>query len=154
MRAGRTSCKLSECLGIFKSKERGDYMSDFHQSNSFFNEIPLFFKIFGGLLITIVFGTFAYVIIKGVSTWGANNAAEVTRKRCKVTDKRTEVWGGSGDSSANTNYYITFEFEDQTRIELHIKANEFGLISIGDQGELTYQGTRFKEFNRMVANQM
>lgn len=130
-------------------------MSNFHQSNSFFdfmNEIPLFFKIFGGLLFVIVFGTFAYVIIKGLSTWTANNGAEVTSKRCKVTDKRTEVWGGSGDSSANTNYYITFEFEDHTRIELHIKDKDFGLISIGDQGELTYQGTRFKQFNRMVVN--
>jgi hypothetical protein len=122
-------------------------MTNFTEPNSFlsfFHELPLVFKFFGGLVI----GGFAYVIIKGLATWISNNASEVTQKRCKVVDKRTEVWGGSGDSSANTNYYITFELEDSSRIELHVKDKYFGLITIGDIGELIYQGTRFKEFNR------
>lgn len=125
--------------------------SNFGQPNGFFDalgEIPVFFKIFGGLVFTLVFGGFLYIIIRGLTMWISNNAAELARRTCKVIDKRTEVWGGSGDSSANTNYYITFEFEDRTRIELYVRPQQFGLITIGDAGELTYQGKRFKQFNR------
>ncbi|RUS45436.1 DUF2500 domain-containing protein [Cohnella sp. AR92] len=125
--------------------------SNFGQSNGFFDlldDIPVFFKIFGGLVFALVFGGFLYIIIRGLTMWISNNAAELARRTCKVIDKRTEVWGGSGDSSANTNYYITFEFEDRTRIELYVRPQQFGLITIGDTGDLTYQGKRFKQFNR------
>jgi len=115
-----------------------------------FSDIPLFFKLFGGIVVTLVVGTFLFVIVKGLSTWTSNNSAQLLKRKCTVVDKRTEVWGGSGDSSANTNYFITFEFEDNSRTELYVKANQFGLIVVGDQGELTYQGTRFKEFVRLV----
>lgn len=131
-------------------------MTNFGESNddflTIFYEMPLFFKLFGGLVFIIVMGGFAYVIIRGLFMWLSNNAAEVTQKKCKVIDKRTEVWGGSGDSSANTNYYITFELEDSSRIELYVKDKYFGIITIGDTGELTYQGTRFKEFKRTIVN--
>ncbi|NIK78934.1 hypothetical protein FHS15_004080 [Paenibacillus castaneae] len=128
-------------------------MNYFDESPGFLDflaEVPLFFKLFGGALILLVVSVFAYVIIKGFKSWFSNNAAELVRKSARVVDKRTEVWGGSGDSSANTNYFITFEFNDHTRIELHVAANHFGLIVVGDDGELTYQGTRFKGFTRLT----
>ncbi|WP_083180331.1 DUF2500 domain-containing protein [Paenibacillus yonginensis] len=130
-------------------------MNHFGEPNSFFDffqEIPLFARIFIGLLFFIVIGGFVFIIIKGLSTWISNNASAIVQKKCNVIDKRTEVWGGSGDSSTSTNYYITFEFEDHTRIYLRDK--DFGLISIGDQGELRYQGTRFKEFIRSQQNSL
>lgn len=34
-----------------------------------------------------------------------------------AVSKRTEVWGGSGDMAAKTNYYVTFELEDGSRRE-------------------------------------
>ncbi|GIP27213.1 hypothetical protein J23TS9_23430 [Paenibacillus sp. J23TS9] len=115
----------------------------------FISELPLFFKLFGGVLVTFVVVIFLVVIIKGLKTWTSNNNSEVLRRRCKVVDKRTEVWGGSGESSASTNYYITFEFEDNSRKELYVKDNQFGMIVVGDIGELTFQGSRFKEFSRI-----
>ncbi|WP_136604849.1 DUF2500 domain-containing protein [Paenibacillus dokdonensis] len=115
----------------------------------FISGVPLFFKLFGGLIFTFVVVTFLVVIIKGLKTWTSNNNSEVVRRRCKVVDKRTEVWGGSGESSASTNYYITFEFEDNSRKELYVKDNQFGMIVVGDIGELTFQGSRFKEFSRI-----
>lgn len=83
-----------------------------------------------------------------MSLWISNHAADVHHKKCSVRDKRTEAWGDSGESSTKTNYYITFEFEDQSCVELYVEANTYGIISIGDQGDLIYQGTRFKQFNR------
>ncbi|MCL6603684.1 MAG: DUF2500 domain-containing protein [Paenibacillus sp.] len=129
-------------------------MHNYSEPDGFFgfiSEMPLFFQLFGGFVFTIVFGSIFYAIIKGLKTSISNNAAAVIKQRCKIVDKRSEVWGGSGDSSASTNYYITFEFEDSSRVELHVKSNYFGLITVGDQGELTYQGTRFKEFTRQLS---
>lgn len=116
----------------------------------FLSETPLFFKLFGGFVLLAVVGTFLFIIIKGISTWTSNNNAEVLKRNCRIVDKRTEVWGGSGDSSSTTDYFITFEFEDHTRKELEVKANQFGLLVTGDTGELTYQGTRFLDFTRRI----
>ncbi|MNW37425.1 hypothetical protein D3C74_144670 [compost metagenome] len=117
----------------------------------FISEVPLFFIILGVLLILFVLGVLIYITIKSLYIWMSNNAAEIVQKSCKVVDKRTEIWGGGDDSSTNTNYYITFEFEDDSsRIELYVKYNHYGLISVGDRGMLTYQGTRFKDFHRRI----
>ncbi|CAI6086210.1 DUF2500 domain-containing protein [Cohnella sp. JJ-181] len=112
------------------------------------NQMPPFFKVFGGLILILVVGMFLYAIIRAASTWTTNQASDVITSAATVLDKRTEVWGGSGDSSSSTNYYVTFELADGTRIELQVRGDRFGLIVVGDQGQLTYQGTRFKEFNR------
>ena len=120
------------------------------EPNGFIHEMPLFFKIFGGLILVLVVGVFVFILIRGLSTWTSNNNSEQITKRCRIVDKRTEVWGGSGDSGASTNYFITFEFEDNTRKELHVKGKDFGLFVVGDKGDLTYQGTRFLEFTRLI----
>ncbi|MFD1775121.1 DUF2500 domain-containing protein [Paenibacillus rhizophilus] len=46
--------------------------------------------------------------------------------------------------------YVTYEFQNGARIELEVPDNMYGLVVEGDRGELTYQGTRFKGFNRAV----
>lgn len=116
----------------------------------FLNEMPTFFKIFGGILLVIVIGVFAYIIINGLRIWTVNNNSEVLERKSKIVDKRTEVSGGAGDSSASTNYYTTFEFEDGSRKELYVNSKNFSLMVVGDIGQLIYQGTRFKEFNRQT----
>lgn len=121
-------------------------MNGYPGNGGLINEMPAFFKLFGGLIVILVVGTFLYVIIRGFSTWTTNNAADVITSPATVLDKRTEVWGGSGDTSSSTNYYVTFELANSTRIELPVRSDKFGLIVVGDHGQLTYQGTRFKEF--------
>ncbi|MDG0809532.1 DUF2500 domain-containing protein [Cohnella rhizosphaerae] len=112
------------------------------------NEMPPFFKLFGGFIFILVVAIFLYAIIRGFSTWTTNNASDVITSPATVLDKRTEVWGGSEDAGSSTNYYVTFELASRTRIELQVRGDRFGLIVVGDHGQLTYQGTRFKEFNR------
>lgn len=114
----------------------------------FLSEIPLFFKLFGGFVFLIVVGGIASVFIRGISQYVANNAANPVEKPARVVTKRTEVWGGSGEMSANTNYYVTFEFHDGARIELTVKGAEYGLLVEGDSGVLSHQGTRYKGFRR------
>ena len=46
-----------------------------------------------------------------------------------------------------TNYYLTFEWNGQRR-EFHVKDHEYGLLTEGDKGILTFQGTRMLSFER------
>lgn len=112
---------------------------------SFIHEMPLFFKLFA----LFILGVFVFIIYKSVRSWIANNASPLIKASTKAVTKRTEVWGGSGESSAHTSYYVTFEFEDGGRLELQVRGQDFGLIVEGDRGELLYQGTRFKSFDRV-----
>lgn len=114
----------------------------------FFAEMPLFFKIFGGGILLVIVCAIGYTIVKGVTTWSSNNAAELRELHARILDKRTKVWGGSGDSSAKTDYFITFELQSGERVELQVKDTEYGLLTAGDEGMLTYQGTRYRGFVR------
>ncbi|CDN44265.1 DUF2500 domain-containing protein [Paenibacillus sp. P22] len=102
------------------------------------------------IVLVLLIGSFVFVLVigKGVFAWGSDNAAEMITISCKVVDKRTKVSGGSGDFSAGTAYYAAFEFVDGSLVELRMPADEFGLPVAGDVGELTYQGTRYKGFER------
>ncbi|KEQ24095.1 DUF2500 domain-containing protein [Paenibacillus tyrfis] len=110
---------------------------------------PPFFIFFFVLILVLIVGTVLYGIFYSVSVWSANNASERLTVPCRVVAKRTQVSGGSGDSSAFTKYFATFEFEDGGRVELPLKGPQYGLLVEGDFGELTYQGTRFIDFVRM-----
>lgn len=126
-----------------------DSFNNFDQRSlfeSFIYEMPLFFKIFALLII----GIFVFVILKMIRVWMTNNASPLISASCTVVTKRSEVWGGSGDSSASTSYYVTFQFDDGTRLELQVINRDYGMIVEGDRGELLYQGTRFKEFKRFA----
>lgn len=110
----------------------------------FFQDMPLFFKIFAFIII----GFIAYAIIKSLKIWMSNNESPLITIRCVAVTKRTSVRGGAGNSSASTSYYVTFQFDDGERLELQVRDRDYGLIVEGDCGELTYQGTRFKDFDR------
>ena len=51
-------------------------------------------------------------------------------------------------SSSSTYYYVTFEVESGDRLEYQVSGEEYGLLVEGDQGKLTFQGTRYKGFVR------
>lgn len=123
-----------------------DYSHFGHKSifQDFIQEMPLFFK----LMFLLVVSFFIFIIVKSVGIWRSNNASPLVSAYASVIAKRSEVWGGSGDSSANTSYFTTFEFQDGGRLELQVHGGDFGLMVEGDEGELIYQGTRFKSFAR------
>ncbi|WP_246187977.1 DUF2500 domain-containing protein [Paenibacillus tengchongensis] len=129
-------------------------MSDWSQAASFSNPSPFGsfgggIQFFGTLIILAVIGIFAYGIIKGLTQWSRNNASPLVTVNCVVVGRRTEVWGGRGETSAKTSYYITFETGEGERLELELSGSDYGVIVEGDQGRLSYQGTRFKGFQRM-----
>ncbi|KRE57703.1 hypothetical protein ASL11_31640 [Paenibacillus sp. Soil750] len=100
------------------------------------------------LIPLLIIGMIIFAVISGINTWARNNASPVLRRDAIVITKRTKVWGGSEDSSASTSYFVTFEFDDRSRLELQLSGSEYGLIAEGDRGKLTNQGTRFNAFQR------
>lgn len=114
-----------------------------------FNMFSMFSILFPIIFLTI-FGIIIYTIIKGIGQWSSNNKQPVISVVARVVAKRNHTWGGSNNSSSSTSYYITFEVESGDRMELHVSAKEFGMIAEGDIGKLTFQGTRYHSFERVI----
>ncbi|MCG3089758.1 DUF2500 domain-containing protein [Sporosarcina sp. MB25] len=103
---------------------------------------------FIGAVFIIVIGMFIFTMIKGIGTWASNNNSPKLSVPAQIVAKRTETWGGSGDSSAQTSYYVTFQVESGDRMELQLSGSETGMLAEGDFGILTFQGTRYLGFER------
>ncbi|MGV2884038.1 DUF2500 domain-containing protein [Paenibacillus taichungensis] len=160
-----TSLSISSSLGWLSMDGFGifDDMNDVpgfegNQSGFFggFNEfgaMSAFGSIFIGGVFLIIAGVIVYAIISGVRTWSSNNASALLTLHSTIVAKRTRVSGGSGDSRASTYYYITFELDNGERVELNVGGSDYGMLVEHDRGMLTYQGTRFKHFERDVQPQ-
>lgn len=117
-----------------------------------FGGFPIFFSI----TFVLVFGVIIFVVIKGISQWNKNNHSPVLIVDARLVAKRTDVshyhnntGNGAMHTSTSTTYYATFEVESGDRLELCVSGYEYGMMAEGDYGRLTFQGTRFKSFERM-----
>ncbi|MFX3674945.1 MAG: DUF2500 domain-containing protein [Paenisporosarcina sp.] len=112
-----------------------------------FGGMGLFF-VFFIIIFSLVIGTFIFIAVKGISQWSKNNQSPVLSVPAEVVAKRTDTSGVSGDSSSNTWYYVTFQVQSGDRMELGVPDNEYGMLAEEDLGILTFQGTRYKGFDR------
>ena len=111
-----------------------------------------------GTMFTIVFlliiGVFITIFVRGISQWSKNNHSPRLTVPATVVAKRTNVshhHSGANNHhhhSSSTSYYVTFQVESGDRMELHMAGREFGLLVEGDRGNLTFQGTRYLDFER------
>jgi Protein of unknown function (DUF2500) len=106
-------------------------------------------------LTPIFIGILLLIMIVGVSRsviqWHRNNQQPVTSAQAKIIAKRTKVSGSMSGSvgSTSTSYYSTFELTTGERLEYGVSGREYGSLAEGDEGILTYQGTRYHGFERM-----
>ena len=114
----------------------------------------LMFSVFPFLFITIfviVIGTFIVTAVRGVGTWSKNNASPRLTVSAQVVTKRTQVSHHHHQDSmhhTSTSYYATFQVESGDRMEFSVSGSEYGMLAEGDQGNLTFQGTRYLGFER------
>ena len=112
-----------------------------------------------GIMFTLVFilviGTFIVTAVRGISQWNKNNnsprltvPALVVAKRTNVTRHHHGGTNGHHHHHTSTTYYVTFQVESGDRMELHMTGNEYGMLVEGDQGNLSFQGTRYLGFER------
>ena len=112
---------------------------------------------FMGVMFPIMFFAIITLIvvtaIQGLMQWNKNNNSPVLTVDAKIVAKRQDVshsTGGNTDHSSSTTwYYVTFQVESGDRMELSVNGREYGKLAEGDQGRLTFQGTRYKEFQRV-----
>lgn len=114
----------------------------------FFDIMNIIGPLFIGTVFIIVFGLIIFAIISGIKQWNKNNNSPKLSVPAQIVTKRSNTSGGSGNSSASTSYYITFQVDSGDRMELHVNGQEFGLMAEDDLGILTFQGTRFLSFER------
>lgn len=100
------------------------------------------------VVFVLILGVFLFLIFRSSGQSSKNRKQPVYSDPVLVKDKRTHVWGGGNTSSANTSYYITFEFENGERQEFMVSGKVYGEVAPGDTGTLTWQGTRFHDFQR------
>lgn len=106
--------------------------------------IELFGYVIAGVIIIVII----CVIISGLIRWSRNNHSPILTVDARIVSKRQNVSGS--DSSTSTWYYVTFELENRERIELPVSGKEYGMLAEGDSGKLTFQGTRYKGFERTI----
>lgn len=117
-----------------------------------FSLFPILFLI----VFAIVIGTFITTGIKGAKQWKHNNDSPRLTVAASVVNKREQVGRTHHHHDSHThtyhytNYFVTFEVESGDRMELEVSGEESGLMVEGDQGMLTFQGTRFLGFERSL----
>lgn len=94
-----------------------------------------------------VFGTILFVFAKGLAQWQHNNTLHVQAVPARVVGKRTDT-SGMSDGPVSTWYHATFELPSGERREFTVGGREYGLLAEGDNGTLTFQGTRYHGFER------
>lgn len=107
------------------------------------------------LLFLLVFGIMIVSIVRGIAEWNKNNQspqltvpATLVAKRTNVTRHRSA--GEHHHYHTSTTYYATFQVESGDRMEFSVSGTEYGMLAEGDRGRLSFQGTRYLGFERMV----
>ena len=111
-----------------------------------------FVPIFIAGVFLVVIGGFIVMAVRGIGTWSKNNASPRLTVSAEVVTKRTNVSHHHHQDSmshTSTTYYATFQVESGDRMEFSVSGAEYGMLAEGDQGSLTFQGTRYLGFERI-----
>lgn len=104
----------------------------------------------GAILVAIIIAAaipMAIAMIRVARRWSIEKRSPLLRQEARVVDKRTELAGGR---AADQRYYVTFEFTSGDRLELDLPGRESGMLVVGDQGTLAWQGPRYLGFAREI----
>lgn len=107
------------------------------------------------LVFVLVIGLFIYAVVQAILRKQKNDAsprltvlARVVSRRQEVTHHARNMNDGVYHTSSTTRYFVTFQVESGDRLELQLDGSDFGMLAEGDEGRLSFQGTRFLEFQR------
>ena len=107
------------------------------------------------LVFVLVIGLFIYAVVQAIARKQKNDAsprltvlARVVSRRQEVTHHAQNMNDGVYHTSSTTRYFVTFQVESGDRLELQLDGSDFGMLAEGDEGRLSFQGTRFLEFQR------
>ena len=108
------------------------------------------------IMFFLVFGMIIYTLIQNIAEWDRNNKSPQLSVDAKIVDKRSHTThhhhnhNGHHHTTRSTSYYVTFEVQSGDRMELKVPRDEYGLLVEGDTGVLSFQGTRYLDFERKI----
>jgi hypothetical protein len=121
----------------------------------------LMFTVVSGLIVVVTIVIMVVILLRaarGISTRNKNNHSPRLTVSAVVVSRRTKVShyshanagdaGGGHHTTSSTWYYVTFQFASGDRMEFPVDGSEYGMLVEGDDGELTFQGTRYLGFER------
>jgi hypothetical protein len=118
------------------------------------------FNLIGSLFPVIFIAILAIIVIqavRGISRWSSNNKQPVLTVPTSIVSKRTHVShhnhnnNGQIHTHNSTTYYVTFQVESGDRMEFVVNGAEYGQLAEDDYGRLTFQGTRYLNFERELS---
>ena len=129
-----------------------DFMSEFDSMSGMSSHMSVFMIIFAIIFIS-VFAVIIVVIVKSVLQWNKNNKSPRLTVPAMGVSKRMDVRRHhTGSNNMNTHnvttYYVTFQVQSGDRMELYVSGQDYGMLAEGDNGNLTFQGTRYLGFER------
>ena len=105
-------------------------------------------RIMVPVIFVLVFGIIIVTMVRGIGEWNKNNHSPKLSVPATVVAKRSDVHRGIETMHTFTSYYVTFQVESGDRMEFEVSDMEYGMLAEGDSGELTFQGTRYLNFQR------
>ena len=110
------------------------------------------FSILWFVMFALMMGVFIFTFFKGIKQWNKNNHSPRLTVPATVVAKRTNISRHRRSSSnlhtTSTTYFATFQFDSGDRMELMMDGYAYGMLMEGDEGDLTFQGTRYLGFER------
>lgn len=105
------------------------------------------------IFIAVLIGILALTTVSGIQRHVSNSRKPMLSVHSLIVGKRTEVSHRHDPdlpvNRTDSKYFITFEVESGDRLEFTVSGEEYGQCSEGDEGKLTFQGTRYVGFERM-----
>ena len=123
-----------------------------------FDLMEIIFPVMFILIVAMIIFTFA----KGIQTWHDDNNSPRLTVPAKIVTKRQNTTHhnhpNAGDASGahgyhttiNTTFYVTFQVENGDKMEMSVPGSEYGMFAEGDEGELSFQSTRYLSFYKKV----
>ena len=105
-------------------------------------------RIMVPVIFVLVFGIIIVAMVRGICEWNKNNHSPKLSRRTAVSHHHHHQGNGMHHTHTATSYYATFQVESGDRIEFLVSGTEYGMLAEGDSGELTFQGTRYLNFQR------
>ena len=112
------------------------------------------FNIIFTIMFVLVVGFFIFTFVRMIGQKRADDRSPRLTVPVTVVAKRTNVavhdhvHEEMHHHTTSTTYYATFQVQSGDRMELRVPAEEYGLLVEGDEGDLTFQGSRFLSFER------
>ena len=102
------------------------------------------------IFAVLFFILFFAIVLKNIGQWFKNESSPRLTVPAKIVDMRrkTHHHHANGHHHHSHTYYVTFEVESGDRMELKVSRSEYGMLTIGDVGEVSFQGTRYMGFER------